>query len=207
MNTPQEIVIHHSLTPRDLDLSRSLKSFERTHKASLHDKHKQPVSTGYYKHIAYHYVVGGDGTLAQTRDENIEGYHASNYHVNTHSIGICLLGNFDQEKPSDEQIITLKRLIVELSDRYQINEVSGHRAYAKKSCPGKNFTDEMIQELNHLSQQKIPDWAKEYADDMIRAAIKTLPMEQVGNIPVAQLVGIMKKIMLFWLNKSAFKIN
>ena len=36
MRKIDKIVIHHSVTPRDLSLDKSISSFDRTHKARLH---------------------------------------------------------------------------------------------------------------------------------------------------------------------------
>ena len=136
------IVVHHSVSPRDIPLLQSLASFDRTHKARLH-----PEENSMGHHIAYHYVIAGDGTWAATREERDIGFHASDYQVNKHSVGICLTGNFDTQKPTKDQLVTLKMLVNDIKKRHHISEISGHRNYASKSCPGKNLTDAMLDEL------------------------------------------------------------
>ena len=136
------IVIHHSVTPRDLQLEQQISSFDRTHKARLH-----PVANKYGLHIAYHYVISGDGNYKKTRGLDEIGYHAGNWAVNKKSIGICLCGNFDIEKPSEEQIATLNRILKELCETYKLREkdIIFHRdVVSYKSCPGLNFTREFI---------------------------------------------------------------
>jgi len=149
------IVIHHSVTPRDLDLEKSLNSFNNSHKVRLTDKFNQPLSGTKWDHIAYHYVIGGSGTIASTRNHDIVGYHAGNLKVNKESLGICLNGHFDKEKPSEKQLDTLSHLIRVLKEEYPKAKVIGHRDVAgvKKSCPGKNFTDNMIQRFNSLGSE------------------------------------------------------
>lgn len=150
-----KIVIHHSVTPRDLDGQKSIDSFNRTHKERLH---KQANSLGY--HIAYHYVIDGTGKVWKTRGEQEVGYHASDAIINANSIGICLTGNFDAETPSKSQLDSLEKLVQEISSRHTILNIIGHRHVqgVTKSCPGKNFTDEMILKLQNNSN-KINVWS------------------------------------------------
>lgn len=136
-----EIVVHHSITPRDQTLAKSIASFDYNHSVRLHPEKNK---LGY--HVAYHYVIGGKGDWKQTRAEDEIGFHASNLTVNKRSIGICLVGNFDVESPSPSQLWALRDIIKAIKGRHFIKEVSGHRKYAKKSCPGVHLTDKMIQE-------------------------------------------------------------
>ena len=143
------IVIHHSVTPRDLQLEQQISSFDRTHKARLH-----PVANKYGLHIAYHYVISGDGNYKKTRGLDEIGYHAGNWAVNKKSIGICLCGNFDIEKPSEEQIATLNKILIELCESYKLKEkdIIFHRdVVSYKTCPGLNFTRDYIN-LNDNSE-------------------------------------------------------
>lgn len=139
--TIDTIIVHHSVSPRSQTLEKSIKSFDANHKARLHDKKNK---LGYY--IAYHYIIAENGAVKQTRGEDEIGYHASNLTVNKKSIGICLIGNFDVEKPAPHQLYALRDLIKSIKARFYIKEVVGHRKYSKKSCPGKFLTDKMIQE-------------------------------------------------------------
>jgi N-acetyl-anhydromuramyl-L-alanine amidase AmpD len=144
MRLIDKIIIHHSFTPKDLDLNKSIQSFSKNHKERLH----QPQSkTGLF--VAYHYVIGANGKAVQTRLDDEIGYHASNWPVNKTSIGICLLGNFEKEKPNPIQLWSLRDTIKDIKARHYIKEVSGHRKYSSKSCPGKNLTDKMIDEAFH----------------------------------------------------------
>jgi len=142
MRTIDKIVIHHSVTPQMQDLSRAISGIDNSHKERLH-----PEQNGYGLHIAYHYIIAGNGEIKATRPENEIGYHASNLEVNNTSIGICMLGHFDVEIPNEEQIKSLKNLCDDIQKRYNIITIEGHRKYAPKSCPGKNTTDQFIASL------------------------------------------------------------
>jgi len=151
------IVVHHSVTPRDLDINKSISSFNNNHSTRFPDMSE---SLGYK--IAYHYIISGSGEVRQTRHENAIGYHASDWGVNESSIGICLTGNFDNETPSEKQMESLKKLIVEIKRNHDA-VVIGHRDVkgVTKSCPGKNFTDKMIDDLDKINDVFVQ--AKEWA--------------------------------------------
>lgn len=142
------IVVHHSGTPRDLDIYTSLSSFNQSHKKRLTGMTHSGTEWGY---IAYHYCISSDGQVVQTRLDDRIGFHASNWTVNQHSIGICLLGNFDKEKPTEFQVQALEQLISEISKQYKtIESVNAHRDFARKTCPGLNLDDKYIDSLNLL---------------------------------------------------------
>ena len=142
MRTINKIVIHHSLTSRTQDVKKAISSFNRTHKERLH-----PETNGCGLHIAYHYIIGNNGEIEKTRPESEVGYHASNIKVNKESIGICFVGDFDKDFPSQKQIESVITLCQDICLRYKITEVEGHRKYAKKSCPGLNISDDFIHSL------------------------------------------------------------
>lgn len=142
MRVITEVVLHHSVSPRDQELEKSIASFDKNHKERLH-----PEENGFGLHLAYHFVVSGDGRWRATRPLNEVGYHASNQIVNKRSVGICLTGSFDTETPSKEQMSTAMGIIAKLKETLPITKITGHRGYASKSCPGKNFTDAMIKSL------------------------------------------------------------
>ncbi|HBL43912.1 MAG TPA: N-acetylmuramoyl-L-alanine amidase, partial [Planctomycetaceae bacterium] len=58
-----------------------------------------------------------------------------------HGIGICLVGNFENEPPSDAQLAAVKKLVGVLKAEYNISSdhVQGHRDVKATACPGKYF--------------------------------------------------------------------
>lgn len=121
------VVVHHSATT-----SGTAKSFARYH-----------VNSRGWPGIGYHYVIDKDGTINQTNElENIS-YHVSGQ--NTNSIGICLVGDYDKQKPPAIQMDQCARLIVSLQNQLdQELKIRGHSAFSKKTCPGLNFNMEDI---------------------------------------------------------------
>ena len=96
--------------------------------------------------IGYHFMIDELGNTHTGRDIEIVGAHVSNH--NKHSIGICLLGNFDEKEVPTAQLKGLKEMVGHLMITFELNkpDVSLHRDFpsVKKSCPGKNITKEML---------------------------------------------------------------
>ena len=78
----------------------------------------------------YHFVIGngtgsGDGQIevAQRWNNQKQGVHCRNartHDVDEYGIGICLVGDFDQQPPTPRQIAAAQALIAYLSQRYNI---------------------------------------------------------------------------------------
>lgn len=115
------IVVHHSGT-----VSGTSESFAKYH-----------IDTRDWPGIGYHYVIPKDGVIEKTNYNTTISYHVGEQ--NRESIGICLVGYFDIEEPTQEQYNSLAWLIKDLLKAYPILEVKGHRAFKSTSCPGKNF--------------------------------------------------------------------
>lgn len=92
--------------------------------------------------IAYHFVIGRDGSIKRGRPPRMIGSFEPK--VNGKAIGICLIGGFGSS-PTDpfeknytpEQDEKLRRLIAALKKQYpSITKVTGHNDYAARACPG-----------------------------------------------------------------------
>lgn len=104
--------------------------------------------------IGYHYGIediNGQIKIRLGRDTNKVGAHTKG--MNTHSIGICVVGNFDMLRPAPKKIRKLVNLVRMLQDTYcvSIGHVIGHReaqvylhGNATKSCPGNMFSMEEL---------------------------------------------------------------
>ena len=88
----------------------------------------------------YHYYITRDGTVTQTRHEQLVGAHAKGY--NSHSLGICYEGGLDKEGNSaDTRTIRQKRALLILLKRLKAAHpdarILGHRDLpgVHKACP------------------------------------------------------------------------
>lgn len=152
VNIPKHIIVHHSITPRDLSADKTQGSINTTHKNRGFPK----SALGWY--IGYHYIIFGDGSVRQYRGDREVGAHCSQQGMNFNSIGVCLAGNFDNpsstpllkpETPSAAQMKALGQLLQQLSAKYNIpkERVVPHRKYAPKSCFGNVLPDTWAQDI------------------------------------------------------------
>jgi N-acetyl-anhydromuramyl-L-alanine amidase AmpD len=130
------IILHHSAT----DEGNAYK-FDRYHRK------KRKWENG----LAYHFVIGngkgsrtGEIEVGNRWKEQIHGAHTANKDFNRISIGICLVGNFEEDnEPAYDQFESLVNLVNYLSKRYNIpkSNIIKHNQVVQKStaCPGKNF--------------------------------------------------------------------
>jgi len=130
--------------------------------AEIHSWHRARGWAG----IGYHFVIRKDGSIERGRPQEMIGAHAG-VGVNGCSIGICLCGNFMEELPSDEQLVSLVELVVWLQGYYRAAagvelEVKLHREVAATDCPGSKFP---VQQLAGLLQLAMAEEGGEQMED------------------------------------------
>lgn len=130
------------MTPQKWSDEQTLDLIDSEHKKRLH-----PEPNGLDYHIAYHYLIFPDGTRIRTRPLDEVGYHAGNLSVNKKSVGICLIGDFEVEKPTSQQLKELQVLIGELQKELPIVSIKLHRDIKPTKCPGKNFDHKKLKKL------------------------------------------------------------
>jgi hypothetical protein len=121
----QVIIVHHSALPLS-DGPREIQNLHMDEKG--------------FADIGYHYLIDQNGSLYEGRAIDVRGAHTLGY--NYGSIGICLIGNFEEIQPAQPQIEMLQSLIACLLGRYpNINRLAGHRDYnpGVTLCPGANL--------------------------------------------------------------------
>lgn len=91
--------------------------------------------------VAYHYLIGNDWTIVQTRCIDEIGWHNSKN--NETSIWVALIGNFNNTKPTKEQYEALTLLLEILKSQFTWAVVKPHRAWWS-SCPWKYFDQTQI---------------------------------------------------------------
>ena len=138
------IVLHHSATDRG-----DVAMIDAEHRGRT-DSQGNP-----WLGIGYHFVIGNgrgmpDGHIEPTFRwlEQMHCAHAGSRPHNDLGIGICLIGNFDEESPTPLQMAAVRRLVHDLSDRYSIatENVLRHADVKATACPGSHFP---YQELLH----------------------------------------------------------
>lgn len=129
------IIVHHTAT----DIGNAL-LINNSH----HDR-------GFWYGLGYHFLIDngtlgkGDGQIEQSprwvRQQN--GAHCKAGGMNDKGIGISLVGNFNEDQPTANQMQSLTYLIKTLCQYYHIpySNILGHRDVegASTDCPGKRF--------------------------------------------------------------------
>ncbi|MBM4112788.1 MAG: N-acetylmuramoyl-L-alanine amidase [Phycisphaerae bacterium] len=96
--------------------------------------------------IGYHYVIDRDGRVWEGRAINYQGAHVKN--CNEGNLGICCLGNFDEQSPSAAQMAALERQLKLLMRTYGVpkSRVKTHQEWAgaKTACPGRSLQASMV---------------------------------------------------------------
>ncbi len=138
----KNIFLHHTAVSRDKN-SRQLVATNNYHRTKnwgtvASPAYCQKSSLGYF--VQYHYFIEPSGELTQTALDKELRWHVGNY--NTTSLGCCLTGNFDIERPTPEQAKQLRALLLELRKKYPEAKIRYHREVAPKSCPGKLIADD-----------------------------------------------------------------
>jgi hypothetical protein len=128
------LVIHHSGTPYG--------------NAAIYDR--QHRKRGMENGLAYHFLIGngidsGDGKIeiGSRWLKQLKGGHVHREEINEEGIGICLVGNFDETKPTRNQMLALRELIDYLRSevvgkgiRFAVHsEIDPHHT----ACPGRHF--------------------------------------------------------------------
>ena len=132
------IVIHHTAGSASSDAERIIPAISRLHSRRFKS---MPASLGLT--VAYHYIIMSDGAVHQTRDEGVIGYHAGNWEVNKASIGICLVGNFEEYKPTQQQIRSLDALVRRIQRERNILKIVPHSHCKATLCCGKHLEAEI----------------------------------------------------------------
>lgn len=141
MTKIRAITVHHDamvFTGRsDSDTRARLESIRRSH-LNRSDK---------YGDIGYHFAVDRNGTVWQCRELKWQGAHVRTH--NEGNIGIVLLGNFEKQQPSRDQVAGMQRLVLDLRGRYRVaaKSIYTHREWggAATLCPGRSLQAVMVE--------------------------------------------------------------
>ena len=141
LDTPKKIILHHGGGWLDFN--------------GVNEYHRQKwgfkSSLGYY--AGYTYFIERTGKIFQARRDNEEGAHTRGQ--NKMSIGICLMGNFEETLPTKEQLKSLEELLIKKQKEYNIpkNQIFGHQNFTATLCPGKNLYSWFLKYKNEISKE------------------------------------------------------
>lgn len=143
------VCVHHSST-----LDSATKSWEAIY--------RHHIEINKWATIGYHFGVEDVDNVVGVRvgrSLNLSGAHCRP--LNSSHIGLCIVGDFDKEKPSELHLEIASLLISDLAVSYQfpINEQSimYHKDAWNTKCPGQFFPDkkEFIERINKHMKGRI----------------------------------------------------
>ena len=137
----QYIVLHHSATP-----SGSFTEFDQFHREKRG-----------WDECGYHFVIGngsgsGDGQIEvgsrwPTQKHGAHCKHPDHPEYNSHGIGICLVGNLEERRPTYRQVAATQALVALLRYWFKIREqrirthgqLVNRPGHTGTKCPGRHF--------------------------------------------------------------------
>jgi|GEM_PF-1674661 len=126
--------------------------------------------------IGYHWLVDPNGVIYQGRafnldgNKNIRGTHAGGF--NTNSMGICVIGDYTNIRPSEIAVATMNEVLAWKADERGIDplgsslhspsgnvqrNISGHRDVTSTACPGNTFYT-MLPNVRHQVALLVESW-------------------------------------------------
>ena len=94
-------------------------------------------------HNKFIYLIDGEIEIGPRWRKQLLGGHLKSYRLNQSAIGICLVGNFEETRPSKKQIQALTQLVDWLQREVlrKRTRFAGHKELPgeKTVCPGKYF--------------------------------------------------------------------
>lgn len=145
------LVIHHSA----MDVGFGVWQIQQLHM----------VQNG-WADIGYHFVIDEKGVCYEARPRTVRGVHVRA--ANTGTIGIVLLGNFEEIQPAPAQLTTLDELIVYLVAQYPgLTHLAAHADFNEETvCPGRAMLPYLrpLAEQHHLQLgtggYRLPPWSR-----------------------------------------------
>jgi hypothetical protein len=128
---PKYIILHHSFT----------KDSQTVSWGAIRKYH---VETLGWRDIGYHYGIEnlrGQMEALVGRMWYERGAHCRDAGMNGQSLGVCFVGNFDENEVPKDQWDLGVRLVGSLCliHGIPVEKIKGHREYSTKTCPGEMF--------------------------------------------------------------------
>ncbi|MEW6072304.1 MAG: peptidoglycan recognition family protein [Planctomycetota bacterium] len=130
------ITVHHSAV-KNATLGRGsepevARAIQRIQKEQMRDRG--------FGDIGYHFLVDPTGRVWSGRSLAWQGAHARGSN-NVGNIGVCLLGSFEEERPTPRALAALQRLLDDLCRRHRIarDRVYAHSDLIVTACPGRHL--------------------------------------------------------------------
>lgn len=183
--SPYRMSVHHTASPADDggDPAVRMRQIQAFH-----------IDSRGWCDIGYHFVVSQSGLIFQGRsDETRPGAHVGNQ--NSGNVGICLIGNFEEQRVGEVQFDAAARIMGWVGRTYGIpferRVIKGHREWPgqQTACPGNDVLarfDELIARAANGGAPPPPPPPPPPADVDFRVEWLAGPPDRVpGDVPEA----------------------
>lgn len=133
MNGVRKITVHHE----------GWTNFTSTSAAATYDRIEQirqiHTRDRGWSDIGYHYVIDRQGRVIEGRPIAYQGAHVSEN--NPHNLGVLVLGNFDQQRPTKKQVAALGSFLKLMMATHKVPAVRvyTHKEIKPTQCPGQHL--------------------------------------------------------------------
>jgi hypothetical protein len=175
------LVVHHTALKVQGDTRSGIERMQ-----ALYAYHSNSRGWG---DIGYHYVIDEEGQIYEGKEGGARVVGGHVYCGNIGTVGVALMGNFELEKPSQEQMKSLQWLLDDVRKRYGIDldevvrfhgkplpAIVGHRELVSTDCPGYYVKETLEQVRVHVRSGDL------FADVRFPEPVKKKKIMQVRNI-------------------------
>lgn len=138
---PEKITFHHEGPDKGFEKIHRIPCFEGA--ASIRKIQKFHMYEQGMADIKYHYVIAPNGDIYEGRQPHYLGKHVNKN--NRGNLGVLVIGNFNIETPTSQQISSVKKLCIHISFLFPNIDIpkciGGHRDFdiEMETCPGDNL--------------------------------------------------------------------
>jgi len=146
-HTIERLTIHHAGTQSGITGAPQYRGWQSWH-----------IDGQGWPDIAYHLIIGVDGTVHEGRDPTYRGDTGTTYDTTGHFL-VVVEGNFDDEEPTARQVESLIAVLAWASATYEVSPttISGHSEYASTACPGHQLQNRIASGEIHDAVQSLLD--------------------------------------------------
>ncbi len=130
-HTIERLTVHHAGTQSGTTGPPQIRGWQNWH-----------MSGQGWPDLAYHLVIGIDGTVYEGRDPAYRGDTGTTYDTTGHFL-VVVEGNFDVDRPTGEQLESQAGVLAWAAEHYGVSPstISGHGDHAATACPGAHLED------------------------------------------------------------------
>ena len=133
-----KITLHHDGMPSAFTSTSQAAAAE--HLESIRKAH---LERG-FGDVGYHFLIDPSGRVWAGRDLRWQGAHVKDQ--NEGNLGICIMGNYEIQRPNQAQLQSAQRFVAQAMRYYnvRVNAVYTHREMAPTACPGRYMQPELV---------------------------------------------------------------